>query len=98
MYSMLISGPSPAGQISVAEATRSGWLSARSRRDRAAQRMADQMRARDPLGVQEVDHRRRQRASVAGAHILARAAMARQVDGVGGVLLGQRRLIEHASC
>ena len=58
--------------------------------------MADQMRLGDALGVHEVDHGARERADVnmAGAQILGRAAMARQIQRIGGPPVGEGLLIE----
>ena len=58
MYSIEISGPRPAGQIRVAEATRLGLVQGELQGDGAAQRMADEMRAVDAHGVHEVEHGR----------------------------------------
>ena len=82
--------------MAVTEATRSLWLRARSKSDRAAERMADQMRLGDALRVHEIDHRARERADmdVAGAELLARAAVAGQIDRIGGTGGGERFLIE----
>ncbi len=65
-------------------------------RDGAAERVADQMRLGDLLGVHEVEHRRRERADVglAAAQILGRAAVAGQVERIGDVVFRERLLIE----
>ena len=83
---MLISGPSPAEQIRVGRGDPLGMVERQVEGDSATKRMTDQMRARDPLGVKEIDHRHRQRADVtcARARSFARPRP-RQVDGVGGI-------------
>ena len=65
MYSMEISGPSPAEGQAVTEATRPGWLRARSRLIGLAQGVADQVRLVDAQRGQEVAHRPSQGAHVA---------------------------------
>ena len=53
------------------------------------------MGAADAGGLEIVGDRRGQFVERAGADVLRRPAMAGQVDGVDGAVLGERRLVEH---
>ena len=85
MYSIAISGPRPAGRSASPTRRCPAASSASCERDGAAERMADEMGARRSSSPPSSSPTAAVMArEIAGADILARAAMAGQVDGVGG--------------
>ena len=90
--------------ISAAEAGRGDERQGRSlirvcgckgQRRRSAHGVADQVSLLDVLGVHEGDHRRGEDVKRAVADGFGGAAVAGEIDRVGGVVFGQRFLVEH---